>query len=62
MGGGVVKGLGLVVRPGDDASLAHHYRSDGDFPLVPGPPRLFQGLAHVFFVVSVHCSSCCQDY
>ena len=53
----VVEGLRLVVRPGDDPPLAHHYRSDGDLPLGLGSPRFLQGLAHVFFVVSVHCCS-----
>ena len=57
MGRGVVQGLGLVVRPGDDPPLAYHHRSDGDLPFGLSPPRLLQGLAHIFLVVSVHCSS-----
>ena len=50
VGGYIVEGFGLVVRPRNDFVVAHHHRPDGDFVGLYGGLRLLEGLLHVVFV------------
>ena len=60
-----MQGLGLIVRPGYDASFAYHYRPDGYLSLGFSFPGLLQGFRHESAVMLCLCRhvaflpSCC---
>ena len=54
MGRRILQGLALIVGLGDNLSFVDDYAPYGNFPVLHGPGRFADGVAHISFVWIKH--------